>query len=337
MVDMILVVGEIVSRIRTFLSHGIFAVVAVYAVVTLAFVVIALTPDPGEAALAHSLVRQGRGDQLEAKLRAYRAARNLDVPVTTRYARWLVDITVLDWGRSFATGRSVLSMVREGLAYTLSYVVPGVVVGTAGGIWAGLSTARDSASNAGRGLSVLSYAAFGVPSFWLAAVFFVTVAPKLSWFPDRLPTTGPFSPEVLLFLAPAAVIVAVNVFAGQLRYARTKGSEYFQSDFVRQHRAVGVSRRKVMWYVLRVAAVPLLAVSLADLIAILVVNVFVVEYVFNVPGVGFLTYQAVLDRDMPVVLGMTMVVALAGIGANFLQEVANTLLDPRIGDGGGAP
>lgn len=92
-----------------------------------------------------------------------------------------------------------------------------------------------------------------------------------------------------------------------------------------------------MWYVLRVAAVPLLAVSLADLIAILVVNVFVVEYVFNVPGVGFLTYQAVLDRDMPVVLGMTMVVALAGIGANFLQEVANTLLDPRIGDGGGAP
>nr|WP_241432035.1 ABC transporter permease [Haloferax mucosum] len=324
------------SRIRTFFSHGIFAVLGVYAVVTLAFAIVALTPDPGEAFLAHNLARQGQADKIEAKLQAYRAARNLDQPVTTRYIRWLVDITVLDWGRSFATGRPVLSMVGGGLTYTLSYVVPGVVLGTLGGIWAGLKGALDSDSRSRRGLSLVSYVAFGVPSFWIAAVFLVAIAPTISWFPDRLPADAPFSLAGALFLVPPALIVGANVFAGQLRYARTKGREYALSDFVRQHRAIGVSRLRVMWYVLRVAAVPLLAVSLADLIAILVVNVFVIEFVFNIPGIGFLTYEAILDRDMPVVLGMTMVVALTGIGVNFFQEVANAALDPRIGDDGGS-
>ncbi|WP_049907694.1 ABC transporter permease [Haloferax elongans] len=330
------VVCVIVSRIRTLLSHGVFAVLGVYAVVSLAFLIVALTPDPGEAFIAHQLARTGQGDKIEAKLQAYRAARNLDKPVTVRYIRWMVDITVFDWGRSLATGRPVLMMVRDGLSYTLSYVVPGVLFGTIGGIWAGLSGSLDDQSRSRRGLSVISYVAFGVPSFWLAAMFLTAIAPEISWFPDILPTDGPFTPQTALFLVPPAIIVAANVFAGQLRYARTKGREYFQSDFVRQHQAIGISRWRVMWYVLRVAAVPLLAVSLADLIAILVINIFVIEFVFNIPGIGLLTYQAILDRDMPVVLGMTMVVALTGIGVNFLQEVANTVLDPRIGDDGGA-
>ncbi|WP_396612261.1 ABC transporter permease [Haloferax sp. S1W] len=323
------------SRIRTLLSHGVFAALGVYAVVTLAFAIVALTPDPGEAFIAHQLARTGQGDKIEAKIQAYRTARNLDKPVTVRYIRWMIDITVFDWGRSLATGRPVLAMVRDGLSYTLSYVVPGILVGTLGGIWAGLSGALGDKTNSQRGLSLVSYVSFGVPSFWLAAAFLVGVAPNLSWFPDILPTSGPFTPETMLFLTPPAIIVAANVFAGQLRYARTKGREYFQSDFVRQHQAIGISQHRVMWYVLRVAAVPLLAVSLADLIAILVINVFVIEFVFNIPGIGLLTYQAILDRDMPVVLGMTMVVALTGIGVNFVQEVANTVLDPRIGDDGG--
>ncbi|KAB1193899.1 ABC transporter permease subunit [Haloferax sp. MBLA0076] len=324
------------SRIRTLLSHSIFAVLGVYAVVSLAFALIALTPDPGEAFLAHTLARHGQGDQIEAEIQAYRAARNLDAPVAVRYVRWLVDITVLDWGRSLETGRPVLSMVRDGLTYTFAYVVPGILVGTIGGIWAGLMSASEDRTRSRRGLSVLSYVAFGVPSFWVAAVFLIAVAPSLSWFPDRLPASGPFTPDGALFLFPAALLVGVNVFAGQFRYAQSKGREYLKADFVRQHRAIGISRPRVMWYILRVAAVPLLAVSLADLIAILVVTVFVVEFVFNVPGIGLLTYGAISDRDMPVVLGATMVVALTGIGVNFLQEVVNTLLDPRIGDDGGS-
>lgn len=325
------------SRARILLYHAVFAVLGAYAVMTLAFLALALTPDPHEAYIAYTLARHGQADQIEAEIQAYRAARNLNDPVTLRYVRWLVDITVLDWGRSFQTGRPVLDVVREGLSYTLSYVVPGVVVGTVGGIWAGVASASENRSRSGRGLTVLSYVAFGVPSFWIAAVFLAAVAPTLSWFPARLPGDGPFSPTAALFLLPPAVLVATNVFAGELRYARNKGRDYLTSDFVRQHRAVGLSRPRVMWYVLRVAAVPLLAVSLADLIAILVVTVFVVEYVFNIPGIGLLTFNAIKDRDMPVVLGATMSVALVGIGVNFLQEVANTLLDPRIGDERGSP
>ncbi len=120
-------------RPRKYLRHAVFAVLGVYVVFTLAFAAVALTPDPNQAVIAYRLARRGQADLIDNRLAAYRAARNLDVPVTVRYVRWLVDVTLLDWGRSFTTGRPVLATMRDSLRYTLAYLVPGFVLGTAGG------------------------------------------------------------------------------------------------------------------------------------------------------------------------------------------------------------
>jgi peptide/nickel transport system permease protein len=320
---------------RTYLRHALFAVLGVYVVFTLAFAVVALTPDPNQAVIAYRLARRGQADLIDNRLAAYRAARNLDVPVTVRYVRWLVDVTLLDWGRSFTTGRPVLATMRDSLRYTLAYLVPGFVLGTTGGVVAGLTGALSRRPSVDRGLSTLSYVAFGVPSFYLAAVFLVGVAPTVEWFPVEIRPGGPLSSANRRYLLVPAVILGVNVFAGQLRYARAKGRQLVRADFVQQLRAVGVPRRKLARHLLRNAAVPLLSVSLADLVAILVVNVFVIEYVFEIPGLGLTAYRAVDQRDVPVVVGATIVVAVAGIAANVLQEVANAFLDPRVGDDGG--
>ena len=84
------------------------------------------------------------------------------------------------------------------------------------------------------------------------------------------------------------------------------------------------------YHVLRVAAVPLLSVTLSKLFGVLLVNVFVIEYVFDLPGFGLLTYNAVHRRDLPLVMGATLVVAIVGVVVALVQDFVAGALDPRV-------
>lgn len=328
--------------------RGVFALVSAYIVMTAAFAVIALTNDPNVGSVAFAASKHGKN--ITKAVEAYRAARNLNDPVMQRYLKWLVNISTGDWGIAFSTGRPVLASIRHGMEYTLFYLIPSVVIATFAGISFGLFSAFRQHSFGDRFLTTVAYVGLGLPNFWLAAVLFEsTVAeqryitfPELPlhssalWSFDFTLAYGfvpwlDLNPTQQYFTLPI-IVLTTGLLAGQLRYARSESLEYIDMEFVKIARAKGAGPFRLAQHVLRNAAIPLVSLFLTEMLSVLVLGLLVMESVFNIPGFGSLMLQAVKSRDMPLILGVTMVVAFVGIVGNFLQDVAYTLLDPRVGN-----
>lgn len=322
---------------RYIARRAVFAVVSFYTVVSLAFFVIALAPDPNEAVLAW---QGGSQEDIQNLL----AAKGYQTPILERYANYLIDVTTLDWGRT--TGRfgeggpKVTALLARTLPYTLVYTVPAVIVGFAGGVGLGVYAAVKKGGYLDRAVQSIGYFGFGIPNFFFAEVALFalekefglldfTIGRQNARFYVRGDLIDIWTPEHLVQFGVIASILALSLVAAQLRYARSECLEYVSADFVKLARAKGASEWRVMAHVVRNAALPLMAMFLADLVTVLVVHVFVLEFVFNIPGLGQMGIVAVKQRDLPIVMGITIVVAGLGVVANFLQDVGLGAVDPR--------
>lgn len=309
------------------------ALLAVYLVVSVTFGFVALTPDPNEATIAHQTARQG-GDaaDVEQAVSAYRAARNYDDPIGQRYVRWLVGVTTLKWGYSFSAGRPVVDLLAGSLRYTLAYVVPATVLASLG-VFVGYHAAWQRRRLSARAETLLSYVAFGIPNFWLAVVLLFLGGELFGLTTPSYQFAGAWGVDEFGRFALPTVVLTTGMFATLVRYARTGALEAFNRHFVEVVRAKGVSELGVARHVLRTLVATLLSLFTAELVGVLVLNVFVVEFVFGIPGLGQLTLGAIQQRDMPLVLGTTMVVVFVGIGGSLLSDLATMVLDPRVDAG----
>jgi ABC-type dipeptide/oligopeptide/nickel transport systems, permease components len=134
----------------------------------------------------------------------------------------------------------------------------------------------------------------------------------------------------LLWLALPGVVLATHLVAAYFRYTRSEAQESLRERYVTFLRSKGADSRRVARHVFREAAVPLVTLFVTELIGVLLVTVFVVEVVFEVPGVGRLAYLALERRDIELVMVLTVLFALVGIVANVVQDVAADTLDARI-------
>lgn len=330
---------------RVLLKKVGFALVSTWVVMTVAFFVVSLTPDPTAGALTFG----ASPEEAERILQEHRELRNLGQPIYLRYVDFMVGIVTLDWGRSYWVGRPVTAMILEHLPVTLKYVVPGVLLSSLGGValggYLGIrgDEGRDAVDALGRGSA---YGMLGAPNFMLAQLFvaffgvFAGLQVKvieikfrraLGWGgPQILWVDG--VPDLLLTVVFPAVVVGTSLFASQLRYVRSESIEYASTDFVKLLKAQGANRLKVFRHVLRNALLPVLTLFVSDALAVLVIDVFVIEAAYRINGFGELSYKAFTGRDLPVILGVTLVVVFVGITGNLLTDLGLTVLDPRIED-----
>lgn len=294
-----------------------------YLVLTVAFLVFAYTPDPTQA-----IVEFYRGQEA---LEAYRAARNYDAPLLRRYATWMESYLTLDLGTTLS-GRPVTDVLAEAGEVTLVYLVPGVLLGNTLGVLAGhLAAMRGGVADAVT--STLSYAGLGVPAFFLGEVAVVIFIQELSWYRTYYdPRFGLWTADNLVTLTLPALVVALNVFAVQMRYARAETLEFVSADFVKTLRANGAGFRERSRHVLKNASLPLVSLFFTETLAILFLTVYVVELVFRVPGLGQVAFGALTDRDLALVLATTLIPVFVGLIGNLIQDIAYTLLDPRVDD-----
>lgn len=311
----------------------LFAAFAIYLVVSVTFGFVALTADPNVAFVAHQASQQAASERANASetaamvneaVSAHREARNLDQPVAERYVQWLVDVATLDWGRSYTQNAPVTAVLARTLPRTLAYVVPAMLFALVGGVGLGVYAALRPGSLAERLVTGGFYLGYGVPNYWMAnAVLVLGVA----HYGEEFRSASPWVDVVV----PAAVL-GVSLFAGQLRYARAESSEYVSTQFLKLVRAKGASTRRLARHVVRNAALPLVSLFFADLVGVLVVNVFVLEAVLGIGGIGGVGLLAIRDRDLPLVLGVAMVIAFVGVVGNLIQDLAYLALDPRVED-----
>lgn len=318
------------------------AVVAIYLVLSVTWAAVALTPDPNVAQLEWSGATSERTSEGETQsaVEAYRERRGYDRPLLDRYRTWLVDLTTLDWGDSYSqtmrgpdgdpVPKPVTLALAQAIPNTLRYVLPAVVLAVGIGVTLGTHGALHPDSRSARVGALLSYLGSGFPNFYLAAFVPVVLAVPLDVLGPGLPDrVGPVS--VGRTILPVFVLT-LGLLGSQIRYVRTEVMEYVERDFVRLVRSKGAGDLRVARHVLRNAALPLLALFVSELLAVLLVDVFVLEYVFPVQGIGALAYDAIFDRDIPLVLGTTTVVVVVGVAGTLVQDLSYRSLDPRVGD-----
>lgn len=317
-------------RWRTLLRRVGMSVLTVYVALSAMFVLVTVAPNTAVDGKVASASFASGGELNESELAELREtvleARGLDRPVYVRYTDYLADMTMGRWGLSFALDAPVKALVLDRAERTLSYAIPGVILGAALGMAAGLVSAAGRERLSEYALRTVGYGLFGVPAFWLIAV----VAGVLA-LPEVSSAVGDVPPLFWQRILPAAVL-ATTLVAGQLSFVRAEALEQVDRPYVLFLRAKGLSRLKVGWRIVRNAAVPLVTLFFTDLLAVFVITVYVVEAALGIPGLGDLTRIAARDRDMPLLLGTTLIFVLLGVGANLLQDVTYESLDPRTGE-----
>lgn len=309
----------------------LFAAFAIYLVMTVTFGFVALTKNPKVAVVAHGAANsqeaQGATESEKAAIvneavEEYKEEHGLAAPVHERYVRWLIDVATLDWGQSYTQNAQVTTVLERTIPTTLAYVLPAMAFALVGGVGLGVYSALNPGTRVERLLSGGFYLGYGIPNYWLAIVVLLLGGAGVA--------EAFVSPSVFRDVVLPAGVLGTSLLAGQLRYARAESSEYVNTEFVKLVRAKGASTRRVGWHVLRNAALPLVSLFFADLLGVLVVNVFVLETVLDIGGIGGVGLIAVQQRDMPLILGVAMVIAFAGIVGNLLQDLAYVGLDPRV-------
>lgn len=285
------------SRWTRLAGRAVASVVGAYVVVSLAFLLAAVTP-------------QGR--------------TSAEGPLLDRYLAWLVDFTTLDWGYS-ATGQApVVDALAAAIPTTLAYLVPAVVVSAVVGVLVGTYAALEPNGRVDRTASLLAYLGYALPNFVLGSLVVI------AFFVDPLLTMPTYEDTLAQRVLWPAALLSTTLLATQFRYARAQSREYAGTDSVTLVRAKGGGDRTLVRHAVRNAALPLVSLFFVEAFAVLAVGVAVVESLFGIPGVGRLLLVGVWTHDVPTVLGTTVLFVIVGFAGNFLQDAAYLLLDPRV-------
>ena len=299
--------------------------VPVVLLVTIAlFALIRLTPgDP---------IRDEYG--LEVTPELYQARRHqlgLDRPLVVQYLDWLKRLAQLDFGRSLSSSRPVKSVVFERFPATLELTTTAFIAGLAiAAVLGTLSAVYDrtifSAAVNGFGLAAVS-----LPAFFFATllVYFVQFRWRLLPLPGYVPFDRQPLENLRLLVLPA-IALSYSALGLPTRLIRVNVLEALQQDYIRTARAKGLSRLQVVFrHSLRNALLP--SVTLLGLtVATLWQGAFVIETIFNWPGMGRLALQSLRARDYPVVQAIVLLSALSFSLANLAVDLLYARLDPRI-------
>ncbi|RDI70903.1 ABC transporter permease [Halopelagius longus] len=317
------------SRLDFVVRRAAFAAVTAVVVLTAVFLLVAVPENPNVSLVKFYAAMAG--EDPEAAAAAYRASHNLDKSLWWRYTHWMRNVVTLRFGRSQSMGAPVSDIIVRRAPYTLGYVVPAVALSVVGGVTAGVASALRRGDVSDRAGAVVAYLGYGVPNFYLASVLLLLVGTAFGWDGTGFDTEAGVltAKNARRYVLPTAVL-ATTLAASQLRYARSLSADVLGEEFVRLVRAKGAPPGRVARHVVRNAAVPLVTLTFADLLGVLVLNVYVLEFVFDIPGLGAVSLAAVRDRDVPLVLGTTTLVILVGVVGNLLQDVAYAALDPRV-------
>ena len=290
------------------------------------FLVLHLAPgDPAEIMLGANANKEDL-DRLRTQL-------GLDQPLHVQYVTWIGHVVRGDLGRSLWMKRPVLGEVLERFKATLLLTGTALFLSTVGGIALGIASARRANSLLDRLSAVASLFGASMPTFWLGIVLMVIFSLRLGW----LPASGMYAPygggglwDLLTHLVLPAITLAAASITIIARLTRAAMLEMLGQDYVRTARAKGLGERPVVWrHALKNALIPIVTVVGVQA-GYLLGGAVLTETVFAWPGVGTLVVQGILARDIPLVQGGVLVIALSFVLVNLAVDTLYAWLDPRI-------
>lgn len=269
----------------------------------------------------------------KAAIDHFNSVNGFNVPIWDQFFRWLGQLLHGNLGYSYKYSESVSSLLAQNLPKsvllvgiaTAAAMILGIALGVSQAYWHG-SFFRDHFPAAG------AMFLYSMPVFWLALLLVSWFALDLKWLPPEAPQGNSIAailshPSGLVLPVVSLTLVELALFS---RYVRAATLENLSLDYVMAARAKGVHEFSVVvGHVLRNSLSSVVSVS-GLMIPGILSGALLVESVFNYPGMGFLIWNAATNRDYPILLGFTVVIAVATVLANLLADVVNAVLDPRV-------
>lgn len=272
----------------------------------------------------------------EQKQALLREAGYLD-PIWMQYFRWASHALLGDFGYSTQSGAPVLSLIQERVVNTVLLAVSSLLLTLIAAFPLGVCLGLHRGGKADRVVSLLYFIVISIPVFFIAILLVKVFAMKLQWFPvSGAATLGSNYTglqqlyDVLshLFLPALALSVAnIGIFS---RYLRAGISELISQNFIKALFARGVGRGRVIFpHLIKNAAKPLITVVGMEIPSLLSATLLT-EIIFNWPGIGRLSFDAIQARDYPLLMGIVLFLAVITLAINFLVDILYALVDPRV-------
>ena len=260
----------------------------------------------------------------------FREQMGLDLPIYQRVFVFFIDALRGDLGVDLITGRSVAEMVVAALPNTILLALSAIGLAVLIGIPIGCYAAVRPGSLIDQALAVLSVGLVATPSYVVAILLLYFFSVRLGWFPVLGAGDAGDVLDQLHHLVLPTVALAVGWIGYIARLVRSSLLEILGEPYIRTARAYGQpERRVVMKYALKLACIPTVAVLGVGLGELMGQAVFV-EVIFNRPGLGSLIFDAIKNRNYPIVQGGVVVVVALFVLVNLLVDFAYAWLDPRI-------
>lgn len=275
-------------------------------------------------ALPADPVRQIAGRSATAQtVENIRAQLGLDQPLAVQYGRYLWNLLHGDLGRSYLQRSEVSTLIMARLPATLLLMAGAIACELALGLTMGVVAAVRRGSATDQGLMIVSFAGVSAPQFVVGLLLLYVFAVRLGWVP-----IGGYGSASHLILP--SITLGITGAGWYSRMMRSSMIEVLGQDFVRTARAKGLSRlRVVARHALPNAILPIVAMIGID-IGVFMGGIVVVESVFGWPGIGQLAWQAIQRVDIPIIMGVTLVSAIAIVLGNLLADLVTPFIDPRI-------
>lgn len=288
------------------------------------FLLLRLTPGDPAAIIAGDTATP---EQLEA----IRTSLGLNDPLVVQFFNWIGQLLRGDFGTSILSGKPVIELIADRMEPTISLALTTIILSVIIAVPLGVIAAWKQGTIIDRFVMLLSVLGFSVPVFVIGYLMISLFSMQLNWFPVQgFRPIGEGVGDFFHRIALPTFTLTLLYIALIARITRTSMLEILGDDYVRTARAKGLPEHKVlMRHALRNCSVPIITV-IGIGFALIISGVVVTESVFNLPGLGRLTVDAVLSRDYPVIQAVILLASLIYVVINLLIDIAYVLLDPRI-------
>lgn len=265
---------------------------------------------------------------------ASRAAQwGLDKPIYVQYWNWLGEVLRGNLGYSYKSYQPVAELIGSHLGPTLLLMGVSMVLGLVIAVPAGIYSAVHRYQKRDYAVVSASFLFSSIPGFFLALVLIYVFTVCLGWLPSSgmyTAGTGGGAADVARHMVMPALVLAIGVAGGNIRYIRSSVLEILEMDYLRTATAKGLGRRIVIRrHALRNALLPIITV-IGMQIPTLFGGAVIVEQLFSWPGLGLVTMNAVTGRDYPVIMGVCLLSAVVVLASNLITDILYALVDPTI-------
>jgi peptide/nickel transport system permease protein len=266
-----------------------------------------------------------------AALAGLRESLGLNDPIVMQYGRWISGLLTGDWGNSLVFKQPIAELVIQKMKASSLIVVMSMAIALACavplGVWAAVHRNRwqDTVSSSSALLGI------SLPDFFWGIVMILLFARTLGWFPSSgfADPAQDFGRALIHAFLPSLAL-GLGLMAHLTRMTRSTMTGILEQEFIRVSRAKGLAERTVIWrYALANAIGPVMTVAGLQ-VGYLFGSIIVVETLFNYTGMGWLTYQALLNRDVPLIQATVFVIAAVVMLTNLIVDLLYLLVDPRI-------